>query len=302
MKTLILTLILTILSAPAFAESQIFLIPSTDYDNKGAKVSQFLKNQSLKKADTIPVGDVYVSIVHPDFLEPNQFGLMFKKANSETGCFEYSPIEYEASYIENFYMDINLKHYRRTVKETQNPEFDCNQKSKIISAMIVLNADDLANKKVRQLRLSNGNVRDAYDVLVTDNSVRLTPQSMVAFKAVGLMGADKSYIEHRFTDTSLVTLQVPMAKDGEDVAQAVRDLAYRRALQPVIEREGLDTSGTNNVFYFTDPNGTTLEQIGEDGYMEFGTINVSRPYDGPNGRVGMPTPLKVFLTRPNVTL
>lgn len=302
MKKLILILTFCIVP-PALAQEDHSFVPiGTNWDNTAAKLSRHLKEESLSQMDIIKPGIVNVSIVHPDYLEPNQFGLLLTKSNSMTGCHEYSSLEYEAKYIEHHYMDIDVKHYRRTLKETQNPEYDCNTTSKIISSMIVFSADDLKNKNIKQIRFGNGAARDAYNVAFTENSVRLTPDSMVAFKAQDLKGADKNYIEYTYVDNSLLTLQVPMAQDGDDIAQAVRDLAYRSALTPVFELEGLDTSNENHVFYFTDPNGTTLEQIGTDGYAEFGTINVTRPYDGPNGRVGFPVPLKVFLARPNVTL
>ena len=304
MKKLALLLILSFyVTLPTHAqEQQTFLPMGTSWDNTAARTSQQLKQQSLSASTAIPAGIVNVSIIHPNYLESNQFGLLMSKANSIIDCNEYSPLEYEASYIENYYMDINVKHYRRTLKETQSPQFDCDTKSKIISGLIIFNVDDLKKKNVRQMRFSNGTSRDTYNVSITEDSVRLTPESMTAFKAQNLQGPDKTYIEYNFTDNTLLTLQVPMAQDGEDVMQAVRSLASQNALQPVFERKGLDTSGQNNVFYFTDPNGRALEQIGTEGYTEFGTISVTRPYDGPNGRVGMPTPLKVFLTRPNVTL
>lgn len=302
-KIIFLTLLSLLLPLAAQAqEDQIFMPPATAYDNRGAAVNKFLKQQSFEKTDKLPVGTLYVSIIHPDYLDPDQFGLMLQKANSENSCFDYTPLEYEANYIENYYMDVTVKHYRRSLHETKYPQFDCDQKSKIVSTMIVFSANDLKKRDLKQIRFNNGSARDTYNIAYTEDSIRLIPDSMIAFKAVGLTGADKNYLEYNFVDNSLITLQVPMAQEGEDVAQAVRDLAYRSALEPVFEQKGIDTSGKNNVFYFKDPSGTTIGQLNEDGYMEYGTINVIRPYDGANGRVGMPIPLKVFLARPNVTL
>lgn len=309
MKKYILFFALTVLLCPISsamaqdpAESHIFMMPGTDFENHGENVREYLKRKSFETTDRMPVGVIYTSIVHPEFLEPHQFGLLFQKANSETGCFNYTPIQYEASYIEHYYMDINLKYYRRGRTDTQDPTFDCDQKSKVVSGMIVLNAKELADKKIRQIRLGNGNVRDPYDVTVTADRVRLTPQSMIAFKAVGLTGPDKRYLEYHFADKTLLTLQVPMAQNSEDITDAIHALGKQQSLVPVIERDGLDTSGENKVFYFTDPNGTTLDQMGENGYVEFGAITVTRPYDTAQGRVGTPVTLKVFATKPDVRL
>ena len=307
MKKIILTALILMGTSAFFpqtsnAQDQIFVPLGTDFDNRAARLAKFARQQSLSTPNTIPAGEVQVSIVHPDFLEKEQFALLFQRASTETGCHQYSPIEYEAKFIENYYMDIDLKHFRSSLKPTQNPEYDCNQTYKVATGMVVLNADDLAKKKIREIRFSNGQSRDAYTVNVLDNGVRLTPKSMLAFKAVNLQGPDRTYIQYNFPDNSLLKLQVPMARQGDDIAQAVRTLAFQSTLEPVFDREGLDTSGANNVFYFTDPNATTLDQLGKDGYMEIGTITIKRPYDGPNGRVAKPTDLKVFATRQDVTL
>ena len=217
MNKLILTLILSFFIAPLphaqAQESQVFIPPGTDYNNTGATVRKFLKQQSFQSEEgKMPAGTVELSIVHPDYLEEEQFGLLMKKSDTMTGCYDYSPIEYEANFIGNYYLDVEVKHYHRTLQDAQNPSYDCNTTSQVISGMIILSAKDLASKGVRQIRFSNGSARDVYNVTTTQNSVRLTPESMVAFKITGSQGASQTYLEHQFGGDVIVTLQVPMAK------------------------------------------------------------------------------------------
>lgn len=303
---LLIALIIFLFSEPVMAndsaESNVFLPPGTDYENKAAIINRQLKEESFEKNNKIEVNTVYMTLVHYHYMEPDQFGILMKVPNSETGCFDITPIEYEASFIDNNYMDIKIKDYRRTKVKTQNVAYDCDQKSKAITGLVVISASDLQKRGIRQIRFSNGEFRDHYDVTVLPDSIRLKPQSMIGFKAVNLVGPDKDYMVHYFSDKALVAVHVPMAEDHEDIAQKVRNLAYRSALQPVFEQEGLDTSGEGNIFYFKDPTGRALDRLNDEGYAELGSIQVIRPYVGANGKNGIPVALKVFLTRPGTTL
>ncbi|MCI5060614.1 MAG: hypothetical protein MRY79_06035 [Alphaproteobacteria bacterium] len=306
MKHFIFTLLI-ILMLPGSAtaqpeESQVFVEPGSLYQNRAEIISRRQKEESLKKAKKIEIDQVELSLVHYSYMEPDQFGIMMKTANSESGCFEVSPIEYEANFIDKNYMDIKVKSYRRKPVKVENVAFDCDQKSKIVSGLLVLSAKDLAERKIRKLRFSNGRFRDEYQVSVLEDSVHLKPESMVAFKAVGLTGPEKNKLIHYFSGKGIVALHVPMAKPDDNVAGAVRDIAYRYALNPIFEQDGLDTSGEDNIFYFMDPDGKILSMIGEEGYTEFGEIHIPRPYVGPQGRSQIPVPLRVFATRPGTTL
>ena len=306
-KNIFLIALITLIFIPtAQAEeadgSQIFVAPGSLYQNNAARVNQVLKERSFSKTDKQDVGNVQISLVHHHYMDADQFGILMKLADVSSGCFELSPLEYEANFIDNNYMDIKIKNFRRKVMKTENPEFDCNQGSKVVSGLVVLSAKELKKRGVREIRFDNGQVRDAYVVTIKKDSIVLKPDSMIAFKAQGLTGPDKDKLVHYFGGKGMVAVHVPMANKGEDIAQRVRTLAYKNSLTPIFEQEGLDTSGDGNVFYFMDPQGKTLGGLNEDGYTELGTIQVTRPYIGPNGRQGLPTPLKVFATRPGTTL
>ena len=307
---MLLIFILTLLAFPALSPSvmaqsdQIFLTPGTEYDNRGAIIQQVLRQQSFATTNKEPAGTIYLSITHPEYLESHQFGLQMTKADTTTGCDSFSPIEYEAKFVEGQYMEVNVKHFRRNNNATRNPHFDCDTKSKVVSGLIILDAQELKRRGVKQIRFNNGEARDAYNVSIMENAVRLTPDSMIAFKANQgqLKGIDKTYMQYDYADDSIIKLQVPMAQSHDDVAQAVRNLAYKSALEPIFEHDTIDVTAEPNVFYFRDNRGQVVEQIGREGYAELGTVNVKRPFDGPHGRMALPVPLKVFLTHSNVTL
>lgn len=282
--------------------SQLFVPPGSLYENNAARVIQEQRKASFGKTDKIAVKNVQVSLVHHHYMEPEQFGIMMKTANQVSGCFDISPLEYEASFIEGNYMDIKVKDFRRNVVKTKDVAFDCDQKSKVVSGLVVVSANDLKEKGVRQIRFNNGSTTDNYDVTIKQDSIVLKPESMIAFKAIGLSGPDKDRLVHYFNGKTIVALHIPMARDSDDITQAVRNLAYKRALTPVFEQEGLDTSGADNIYYFMDPTGRALDTLADETYTELGTIQAMRPYDGPQGRQGLPVPLKVFMTRPGTTL
>lgn len=289
-------------SMSAHADSQVFVTPGSTFANDAAATVKKLKEQSLAKSGKIKVGNVNISLVHHHYMEPDQFGILMKIANSVSGCFKLSPLEYEATFIDGNYMDIEVKSFRRTAVKTKNVAYDCNVGSKVVSGLIVVSAKDLKKRKIREIRFSNGTTRDSYKVKILDDSIQLKPESMVAFKAKGLVGADKDRLIHYFSGKGLVALHIPMARKGEDIAQTIRTFAYQHALTPVFEQGGIDTSGKNNVFYFMDPSGNTLNRLNDDGYAELGEIQTSRPYNGSQGRSSLPIPLKVFATRPGTDL
>lgn len=307
MRSLFLSLyILLLFALPAQAqdkpEDQIFMPPGTFYDNKGHEIRKRLREESLQRASKIPINTAEVSIVHHHYMEPEQFGIMLKVPNIVTGCFDISPMEYEVKFHPGNYMSIHVKEFRRKPVKTEKVEYDCDLKSKAVSGLIVLNAKDLEERGVQEIRFTNGNIIDKYKVKVLPDSIQFIPESMVAFKVKQLMGPDKDKVVHYFSGKTLVALHVPMAEEGEDIAQAVRDLAYKSALTPIFEKEGLDTSGKGNIYYFMDPHGRALDLLNDDGYAEFGYIYTKRPYIGQRGQDAIGIPLKVFVSRPGTTL
>lgn len=310
LKNLLLFVICLMVSVPSMAqdnvESQIFVPPGSTYFPKAEAQAKALKRASLPPKQTIKANEIIVSLVHYHYMEPDQFGLLMKVPNSVSGCFEVSPLEYEVKFVADTYMDVTVKSFRRKTIKTQNPEFDCNKKSQTVTGLIVLNANDLKKRGIKEIKFNNGSARDVYNIAYKQDSITLTPQSMTAFKAMGLSGPDKDRLTYFYSNENLVALHVPMALDNDSVKQAVNNLASKNSLMPVKNHEDLDTNGNLNgnghVYYFMDPRGKTLSMLNDDGYMELGAIRIPRPHINEGGRTTIPISLKVFATRPETTL
>lgn len=283
-------------------ESQIFVTPGSTYEATASNKIRALKEASLPPSKKIEVNNVTVSLVHYHYMEPDQFGLLLKVPNVTNGCFEVSPLEYEVSFVADTYMDVKIKNFRRKLQKTQNVQFDCKQRNQAVTGLIVLNAKDLKKRGVKEIRFDNGEIRDVYNISYKEDSIVLKPESMVAFKATGLSGPDENRLTYFYSAENLVALHVPMALETDDVRMKVNQLAYKNSLMPVFEQEGLDTDGTNHVYYFMDPRGKTISMLNEDGYMELGAIRIPRPLIGQGGQSFIPISLKVFATRPETTL
>lgn len=240
---------------------------------------------------------INVSIIHPDYMEADQFGLLMKIPNAVSGCYHVSGLEYQTSFIEGNYMDIDVSGYRRTPMKTKDVAFDCAVGTQVITAMIPINAEDFRSRGIRQLRFKSGAIEDLYDVTVTSDSFTLTPTKATAFRPTNVNASGA--LVFNFAGQGIVALYVPMVNKGEDVAQAVQSLALKNGLMPASDP---NMPNTAKVFYFIDNSGNILSQIGENGYFELGAVPAIRPYQGGNGKQSLPMPLKVFATKPGTTL
>ncbi len=301
MKFILFTLSFVLLSAGVVKaqESQIFVDPNSFYYQHPGKQIENLNQQSLPQIKETTLNHIEIAIIHPSYMEPDQFGIRMRAVYLPMGCYQPSQIEYEAKFIEGYYMDVEVKGLRRERIKTQHPTYECDQSQQTVENTIVLNVADIKQKGLKEIRFTNGQARDIYKVTITDNKVILQPQSMLVFKAQGLMGPNNNQLFYDYSGTPVVALHVPMAENHESVANAVRQLASQNALIPTREYDGPDN---RNVFYFTDPNGRLMAKLGDQNHIELGEIKVLRPYDGPKGQQGLPIPLKVFITRPGTTL
>lgn len=306
MRLFLLLIALTFLSPPAVAqqdESQIFVTPGARYTNNGEIVRQLKKEQSFAKIKKTEPDTINLSFVHHSYMEPRQFGIMMSVPNAMIGCFKFSPLEYEASFIDRNYMDIKVDSFRRKLVKDVNVAADCNTRNQTISALVVVSADDLERRGIQKIRFNNGKHIDYFKVSITGQSITFEPESMVAFKPTNLTGINKDRVVHYFNGAeTIVALHVPMAEKQDDVTNALRKLAYQSSLVPLFESDALDTSGKSNIFYFTDPNHSLLEGLNPDGYLELGEISVGQSYLNENGTVRTGKKLKVFATRPETKL
>ncbi len=294
------------IASPSYAQKeggQIFVPPGTDFQNNAALIQKILKENSFEKIEEIEPQEIHLSFVHYDYMEPRQFGIVMSVPNAVTGCYTFTPLQYQASFIDQNYMDIKVESYRRLQQKNVHVVADCNKRNQTVSALVVVNSDDLKKRNIQEIRFSNARGTDRFKINITKQSITFIPNSMVAFKSQSLTGINKDRIVHFFEGKeSIVALHVPMATRNEDVRNTLHKLAYQSSLTPILDHEALDTSGKDNIFYFIDPNNSLLKDVNSDGYLELGEISVKRPYLSQTGVAGITKKLKVFATRPQTRL
>lgn len=297
-----LSLCLFALPAAAQDDEQMIYTPGSTFKNEAVNEIRRLKKESLAENNFIKPDKIEVALVKASFMDEDQFGVLMSVPKVVSGCWELSPLQYEATFIDPYYLDIKVKDYQRTAIETDNVSSGCPSGNKMSTAMMVLNRSDLTKRGTQQIRFSNGVVTDYYDIAMTDRDLSLKPQSMVVFKAKNLEGPMKDHMTFGFAGSDRIALHVPMAHKGEDIKAAITRFASQNALTSDADNPmSYDDSGAP-VFYFKDISGRMVSSIGEDGYIDVGSITVGRPYDGPNGRTLTGVPLQVFATLPGTDL
>lgn len=308
MRLIPLLLVFAFLLPASFARAQT---ESQTYDptfmtngpQGAAKEAVAAQERKAAEQGFISPASVQVSLVRESYMEDNQFGLRMSLPDVVSGCFSYSPLEYEANFVDPYFLDIKVKKYRK-IEASGNPDTrKCDPQNKTSSAMMVLDKDDLKSRGVKEIRFSSDAGRDVYKVSLQDDILELIPESMTVFKAYPLSGELKDRLVHDFGNASTIALQVPMVNAGEDITEQVMSFATAHALTPVEKNVTMSLSDNNKpTYYFKDSDGRFAAMIGADGYGEIGTITVMRPYDGPDGRTQTPVELRVFVTRPGTEL
>lgn len=274
-------------------EEQTFVPPGSQWVNKAQERIKILNQQSMEEQGGVTPQELHLSIIRHSYMEPEQFGILMQTPQTVTGCFDISPIGYEAKFIADLYMDINVSSYTVKPIKTQKVEYACNQGYRAATAMILLNAEDLKNRGTRQLRFSNGAARDNYKISFDNDKIILSPESMLVFKTKdGNLSYDRN-------GSNIVALEVPMAKDGDNIAQSLRNIASKNGLNPVTDMSLLPKSASqnSNIFYYIDELGRFTDSVNEKGYAELGVIPASRLFIDENGKGQKTVPLKVFVKK-----
>jgi len=302
---ILLSLALIALSLPAFAqdtdlpEIQTYDPTFSGRVNQTANQIRNMKAQSLSDKGFIKPSTVQVSIVHPDYMDDDQFGLQMAVPDVVSGCYELTPLEYEANFVDPYFLDIKVKKYRRIAPEGANAG-NCGTENKQSTGLMVLSRKDLEKRGTKEIRFSTETVTDTYQIFWSASGIELKPESMVVFKAQNMGGSLKDRITYEFKNQTMVVLQVPMAEPSDDVERQIAEFAMVRALSPAGESEA--SPNGKRVYYFYDNGGHIAGEIGPEGYGELGRITVGRPMDGPGGRRVVAKELSVFVTRPGTEL
>src|SRR5690606_16769107 len=123
---------------------------------------------------------------HPSYMDADQFGLQMSVPDVVSGCFEVTPLEYEARFVDPYYLDIKVKRYRRV--PLPGTPATCERQNKMSTAMMALSKSDLQQRGTQEIRFSTGAATDSYKVEIDDSKIELVPRSMLVFKAAGMTG------------------------------------------------------------------------------------------------------------------
>ncbi len=289
------------LSSQAFAQvGQIFMPPNSSYKNEDIAKQQEQQAKENSAKGFLRPGVLDLSLVSYDYFEPEQFGILLNIPDYVTGCYQYSPLVYNASFVDNNYMEVAVQHYRREKIQTTNPNKDCPSGTQAVSALVTVNKDDLMDRGIREIRFSNGTAIDRYSILYHEDRTELVPMSKAAFNPKGLQGYAKDRLIHYKKKNDIVALHVPMIKPGDSISAAIHAHAKEMGLSPLDNSEQFQA--TNTTFYFKDSSGAALSSLGDQDFIEFGEISVKRPYEGSEGLKEVNTLLRVFATKPGTTL
>lgn len=261
-----------------------------------------MQRKSMEEKGFIRPDKVKVAIVKHDYMDDDQFGIQMSVPDLISGCYDLTPLEYEAEFIDPYYLDIKVKQYRRTPPEGNAALRKCDPQNKMSSALMVLSKTDLMKRGTQEIRFSTDMATDHYRIVLDDARLELVPRSMLVFQATGLSGPLKDRMVYSFPSDKMIALHVPMARPGEDVSSALTALASTRALTPVPTGGDQTTGPDGAVYYFYDDKGDVRSLIANSSYTELGKITVNRPYDGPQGRTAIPVELSVFVTLPGTRL
>lgn len=284
-----------IASMPAFAQQKTetqFFHHGTDFVNEAAELDRLMKELSMHERGEIKPREVHVSLMQADYMKPDdQFAIHLVVPDVVAGCYELSPLEYEASFIDPYYLDIRVKHYRRDLIQSSQPHLDCPGTYSQAEAMIPLSKRDLMMRGTKQVRFQTESITEFYDLDLHGNTITLRPQSMVIFKAdIDRLTQDMTYDMERHKK---VQLYVPMARSDDDLTMALEQFAQSRGLMPV-DMGKVSVQDPKNIIVVEDRSGGLSGSLKDTKVQEVGSIPVKRQVRGENGIQETSIPLTVF--------
>ncbi len=282
-------------SVPAFAQQKTetqFFHHGTDFVNEAAELDRLLKELSMHERGEIKPREIHVSLFQADYMKPDdQFAIRLSVPDVIAGCYELSPLEYEASFIDPYYLDIRVKHYRRDLIESNQPHLDCPGTYSRAEAMIPLSKRDLMTRGTKQIRFQTESITEFYDLDLEGHKVTLKPQSMVVFKAeIDRLTQDMTYDMEQHKK---VQLYVPMARSEDDLIMALEQFAQMRGLMPV-DMGKQSVQDPKNIIVVEDRSGGLARSLKDTKVQEVGAIPVTRQVRGENGIQDTSISLTVF--------
>jgi hypothetical protein len=267
--------------------------PATwQYDKKYRMLGKGPKSNFKTGTNPLPLGMQKIYLVRTEGLKNNEAALRMMTPISMDGCINVAPPVIKMRKSANMLI-LNIEDGVVSVnKKPQYGHFQCDNRSHIASADLVLNRDELIQDNIRSLsfQASNG-AMDVYDVKVTPDRLTLVPRSAVAFVPYST-GTKVDPLVYDFYPDNLVILYASSAPAGSDLSAQITTLAQSKGL---VESTALKNG---RGLYFIDQSGALAGTLAFDANAFIGTVSVEETYHGPHGPYQQARAVDVYAKRP----
>jgi hypothetical protein len=267
--------------------------PATwQYDKKYRMLGKGPKSNFKTGTNPLPLGMQKIYLVRTEGLKNNEAALRMMTPISMDGCINVAPPVIKMRKSANMLI-LNIEDGVVSVnKKPQYGHFQCDNRSHMASADLILNRDELIQDNIRSLsfQASNG-AMDVYDVKVTPDRLTLVPRSAVAFVPYST-GTKVDPLVYDFYPDNLVILYASSAPAGSDLSAQITTLAQSKGL---VESTALKNG---RGLYFIDQSGALAGTLAFDANAFIGTVSVEETYHGPNGPYQQARAVDVYAKRP----
>lgn len=175
--------------------------------------------------------------------------------------------------------------------EMRYPHYECEITNGTPRIDVPISRNDLIASRVNRLKLKAGTAFDAYDVVLGDNNIMLTPLTTNSFTPAERENA----LNHVFYPVNMVLLRVPGGAEDEGLPEKMDLLAKRHKLIPV---EKPIPNAKPYQFYALDKDYNVMLPLQKDGMTKLDTITVEDIFYGANGPYTISRKADVFVTLP----
>jgi hypothetical protein len=267
--------------------------PATwQYDKKYRMLGKGPKSNFKTGTNPLPLGMQKIYLVRTEGLKNNEAALRMMTPISMDGCINVAPPVIKMRKSANMLI-LNIEDGVVSVnKKPQYGHFQCDNRSHMASADLILNRDELIQDNIRSLsfQASNG-AMDVYDVKVTPDRLALVPRSTVAFVPYST-STKVDPLVYDFYPDNLVILYASSALQGLIFLRK----SPRSPRAKALSKARLLKNGRG--LYFIDRAGTLAGTLAFDANAFIGTVKVEETYHGPNGPYQQARAVDVYAKRP----
>lgn len=178
-----------------------------------------------------------ISLIRKPELTEDQFILRVTNPYAMSGCADLSNYGYSAEY-KDVYLDIAIGNMTIDLRnQPRYGHFQCNKKTQVPVADIILNRQDLLDHETRQIRLHGETDANYYTITMSDDRVMILPDEGDAalvqrFSPQNVPGRKTSLI-YWFYPVGTVMLWVPGTENDSNTTEKLRAYAKEQGLIPL---------------------------------------------------------------------